>query len=57
MMRPAPVPELEGADWPFFMPAEEKSYRVGAGMRRVQQFIVQDADGYLVRFSQHCSLT
>jgi catechol 2,3-dioxygenase-like lactoylglutathione lyase family enzyme len=40
------------ADWPLFLPPEEKSYRVGAGAVRVRQFIVQDPDGYLVRFSE-----
>lgn len=43
---------LEAAAWPFFLPVEEKSYRVGAGAVRVRQFIVQDPDGYLVRFSE-----
>lgn len=43
---------LEGAGWPFFLPLEEKTYRVGDGAVRVRQFIVQDPDGYLVRFSE-----
>jgi catechol 2,3-dioxygenase-like lactoylglutathione lyase family enzyme len=43
---------LEGAGWPKFLPVEEKSYRVGDAMVRVRQFIVQDPDGYLVRFSE-----
>ena len=43
---------LEAAAWPFFLPVEEKSYRVGTGAVRVRQFIVQDPDGYLVRFSE-----
>lgn len=43
---------LEGAAWPFFLPVEEKSYRVGASAVRVRQFIVPDPDGYLVRFSE-----
>lgn len=43
---------LEAAGHPFFLPVEEKSYRVGAGEVRVRQFIVQDPDGYLVRFSE-----
>lgn len=43
---------LEGAGWPMFLPLEEKSYRVGDAVVRVRQFIVQDPDGYLVRFSQ-----
>ncbi|BDG71466.1 bleomycin resistance protein [Roseomonas fluvialis] len=40
------------AGWPLFLAAEEKSYRIGAAAARVRQFIVQDPDGYLVRFSQ-----
>jgi catechol 2,3-dioxygenase-like lactoylglutathione lyase family enzyme len=40
------------ADWPLFLAAEEKSYRVGAAAVRVRQFIVQDPDSYLVRFSE-----
>ncbi|CAH0302192.1 VOC family protein [Roseomonas sp. CECT 9278] len=43
---------LAAAAWPFFLPVEEKSYRVGATAVRVRQFIVQDPDGYLVRFSE-----
>ena len=43
---------LDGAGWPFFLPVEEKAYRVGEAMVRVRQFIVQDPDGYLVRFSE-----
>ncbi len=43
---------LEGAGWPFFLPVERKSYRVGDEWVRVRQFIVQDPDGYLVRFSE-----
>jgi catechol 2,3-dioxygenase-like lactoylglutathione lyase family enzyme len=40
------------APWPLFLAPEEKSYRVGAGAVRVRQFILQDPDGYLVRFSE-----
>jgi catechol 2,3-dioxygenase-like lactoylglutathione lyase family enzyme len=40
------------AGWRLFLPPEEKSYRVGAGAVQVRQFIVQDPDGYLVRFSE-----
>ena len=43
---------LNAAAWPFFLPVEEKTYRAGAGEVRVRQFIVQDPDGYLVRFSE-----
>ena len=40
------------AAWPLFLAPEEKSYRVGDSAVRVRQFIVQDPDGYLVRFSE-----
>jgi catechol 2,3-dioxygenase-like lactoylglutathione lyase family enzyme len=40
------------AGWPLFLAPEDKTYRVGAAAVRVRQFIVQDPDGYLVRFSQ-----
>ena len=43
---------LNAVAWPFFLPVEEKTYRVGTGEVRVRQFIVQDPDGYLVRFSE-----
>ena len=42
---------LERAGWPLFMPAEEKAYRTGDVETLVHQFIVQDPDGYLLRFS------
>jgi catechol 2,3-dioxygenase-like lactoylglutathione lyase family enzyme len=42
---------LEQASWPLFMPPEEKAYRTGAVETIVHQFIVQDPDGYLLRFS------
>jgi catechol 2,3-dioxygenase-like lactoylglutathione lyase family enzyme len=43
---------LEAARWPLFMPPETKAYRVGAEKVVVRQFLVQDPDGYLLRFSQ-----
>lgn len=43
---------LEAAGWPLHLPVEEKRYRVGAGGVTVRQFLVQDPDGYLLRFSQ-----
>ena len=42
---------LEAAGWPLFMAAERKAYRTGAVDTVVRQFLVQDPDGYLVRFS------
>jgi catechol 2,3-dioxygenase-like lactoylglutathione lyase family enzyme len=43
---------LEAAGWPLHLPPGEKRYRVGAGGVTVRQFLVQDPDGYLLRFSQ-----
>jgi catechol 2,3-dioxygenase-like lactoylglutathione lyase family enzyme len=42
---------LQAAGWPLFMPPEQKWYRTGAVDTGVSQFLVQDPDGYLVRFS------
>ncbi len=42
---------LAGADWPLFMGAEQKWYRTGVVETGVHQFLVQDPDGYLIRFS------
>lgn len=41
---------LASAGIEFFMPLETKRYRVGDEEAGVQQFIVTDPDGYLVRF-------
>ncbi|TFD64652.1 VOC family protein [Cryobacterium sp. Hb1] len=38
------------ASWPLFMEPETKWYRTGAGESGVAQFLVQDPDGYLIRF-------
>ena len=43
---------LAEADWPLFMAPERKWYRAGAVETGVEQFVVQDPDGYLIRFSQ-----
>jgi catechol 2,3-dioxygenase-like lactoylglutathione lyase family enzyme len=43
---------LSTAGWPLFMTPEEKRYRVGSGGVTVRQFLVQDPDGYLLRFQQ-----
>lgn len=43
---------LAAAGWPLFLAPEEKTYRVGDGAVTVRQFLVQDPDGYLLRFSQ-----
>jgi catechol 2,3-dioxygenase-like lactoylglutathione lyase family enzyme len=42
---------LERAGWPLFMAPEQKWYRTGAVETGVSQFLVQDPDGYLIRFS------
>lgn len=42
---------LESAGWPLFMAPEQKWYRTGAVETGVNQFLVQDPDGYLIRFS------
>ena len=42
---------LSGAGWPLFMEPEQKWYRVGDDETGVHQFLVQDPDGYLIRFS------
>lgn len=43
---------LAKAGWPLFLAPEEKRYRVGTGGITVRQFLVQDPDGYLLRFQQ-----
>jgi catechol 2,3-dioxygenase-like lactoylglutathione lyase family enzyme len=42
---------LAHANWPLFLAPEEKWYRTGAIETGVRQFLVQDPDGYLVRFA------
>jgi len=47
-----PILAALGSDgWPLFMAPERKSYRVGDTQAQVHQFLVQDPDGYLIRFS------
>lgn len=41
---------LTQADWPLFRPMEEKWYRAGSVEVGNRQFLVQDPDGYLLRF-------
>ena len=43
---------LAALRWPLFMAPETKTYRVGGVGLEVRQFLVQDPDGYLLRFSQ-----
>lgn len=42
---------LADAGWPLFMLPEQKWYRVGEIETGVEQFLVQDPDGYLIRFA------
>ena len=44
---------LAAASWPLYMAPEEKWYRAGSGEVGVRQFLVQDPDGYLLRFAEH----
>ena len=43
---------LAAAGWPLFLDPEDKTYRVGDVSVTVRQFLVQDPDGYLLRFSE-----
>jgi len=48
----APILEaLDEAGWPLFMELEERWYQVSSGRTGVMQFLVQDPDGYLIRYS------
>ena len=47
---------LDAAGWPLFLESEETWYRVGSSETGVRQFLVQDPDGYLIRFSQSLGL-
>ena len=42
---------LRDSGWPFYREPEERWYRSGEIEIGVQQFLVQDPDGYLLRFS------
>lgn len=44
------VSAFRGASWPLFMGPETKWYRTGDVESGVAQFLVQDPDGYLIRF-------
>ena len=44
------VERLSWAGWPLFMAPETKTYQMGATESEVTQFLVQDPDGYLLRF-------
>ena len=43
---------LEAASWPLFREPHEAWYRVGREQVGLRQFLVQDPDGYLLRFAE-----
>jgi catechol 2,3-dioxygenase-like lactoylglutathione lyase family enzyme len=43
---------LNGAEWPLYEQPNEAWYRVGEYERGVREFLVQDPDGYLMRFAE-----
>ena len=43
---------VEAANATVFLPLEEKCYRIGEMHGGNKQFVVQDPDGYLLRFAQ-----
>lgn len=46
------VKSLQAANYPLFLPVEDKWYRVGNCEEGNRQFMVADPDGYLLRFFQ-----
>lgn len=43
---------LQARPWPLFRPPHEAWYRVGLTETGLLQFLVQDPDGYLLRFAE-----
>lgn len=43
---------LAKAEWPLYRAPEERWYRTGDSEAGQRQFVVQDPDGYLLRFAQ-----
>jgi catechol 2,3-dioxygenase-like lactoylglutathione lyase family enzyme len=43
---------LAARTWPLIRPTEERWYRIGASEGGNRQFLVQDPDGYLLRFAE-----
>jgi catechol 2,3-dioxygenase-like lactoylglutathione lyase family enzyme len=43
---------LAAANWPLFKSPEESRYRMGKQQITQREFLVQDPDGYLLRFAQ-----
>ena len=50
------VNALRSANWALFMEPETKWYRTGKAEAGVVQFLVQDPDGYLIRFQSSLGL-
>jgi catechol 2,3-dioxygenase-like lactoylglutathione lyase family enzyme len=46
------VGAFAGVGWALFMAPEDKRYQTGPTELVVKQFLVQDPDGYLIRFSE-----
>ncbi len=44
---------LAGANHPLFVPPEENWYRQDSELHGNREFLVQDPDGYLLRFSEY----
>jgi len=44
--------KLAEASWPLYLAPEEKCYCAGKVERGQRQFLVQDPDGYLLRFAE-----
>jgi len=47
---------LARARWPLYLQPEERWYPVGAMEAGQRQFLVQDPDGYLLRFAQSLAM-
>jgi catechol 2,3-dioxygenase-like lactoylglutathione lyase family enzyme len=45
------VERLSSAGWPLFLAPETRWYQTGPTRAGVRQFLVQDPDGYLIRFT------
>lgn len=43
---------LDAAGWPLFRPVQERWYRVGGSQAGSRELLVQDPDGYLLRFQE-----
>ena len=43
---------IEAAGWPLFRPLATKTYQIGDMTRTSREVLVQDPDGYLLRFAQ-----